>query len=269
MRDFINKLPLKKAILGSLPFLVLLLVYLFLAAERHQINPDDKLLPLPSQIYQGILWCFTPGTGDTESNLPIIIADTYASLKRLLIGLSLSSIIAVGLALLMQNFELIRLTLHPLILFFAKIPSVALLPILLLWIGINENSKISLVILGLTPYMCLHLLEDLKRNQHAFQEIVLSMNLPLWQQFLYVDLPLLRPSFVHQIQTSLGPAWLFLLIAEVIGAKHGLGYRIFVIRRFLRMDVIIIYVLWITFLSVVIYSAFNIYKRRFTWYSNE
>jgi NitT/TauT family transport system permease protein len=66
---------------------------------------------------------------------------------------------------------------------------------------------------------------------------------------------------------ALGSAWLFLIAAEAIAAESGLGYRVFLVRRYLAMDVIIPYVLWITFLGFVIdFSLRRLTAWLFPWY---
>jgi len=68
---------------------------------------------------------------------------------------------------------------------------------------------------------------------------------------LRVALPQLAPRLVQAVRLSLGPAWLFLIAAEAIAATEGLGYRIFLVRRYLAMDVILVYVVWITVLAAL------------------
>jgi len=80
-----------------------------------------------------------------------------------------------------------------------------------------------------------------------------------WQ----VALPQLVPPLVPAIRLSLGPALLFLVAAEAIASEQGLGYRIFLVRRFLAMDVILTYVIWITILAFLMDLALRWISRRF------
>ena len=70
-----------------------------------------------------------------------------------------------------------------------------------------------------------------------------------WQILLRVVLPQVTPRLLSALRLSLGPAWLFLIAAEAIASTDGLGYRIFLVRRYLSMDVILPYVVWITLLA--------------------
>jgi NitT/TauT family transport system permease protein len=70
-----------------------------------------------------------------------------------------------------------------------------------------------------------------------------------WQIIVRVLLPQIMPKLIEAVRLTLGSAWLFLIAAEAIVATEGLGYRIFLVRRYLSMDVILPYVLWITILA--------------------
>ena len=83
---------------------------------------------------------------------------------------------------------------------------------------------------------------------------------------LRVVLPQLLPRLLSGLRLSLGPAWLFLIAAEAIASTEGLGYRIFLVRRFLAMDVILPYVAWITLLAFVMDRLLDLASRRlFPW----
>ncbi len=250
------------------PFVILLVIYWLLADQRHADNPNDRLMPLPAQLYAGLKWTLTPGAAGLGNEIPIY-RDTIASFARLIAGLIISGSLAMVLALSMHVSRFCHEMWYPLVVVIAKIPPIALLPILLLWMGVTETSKIGLLVLGLSPYLCLNLKNDLQRNSIKFSEKLSTLPIPVWQQLIYIDIPTIWPSFLHNLQISLGPAWLFLLVAESIGAKHGLGYRIFVVRRYLAMDIILVYVLWITLLSVVLYTLIGLWKKKFSWYFNE
>jgi len=79
-------------------------------------------------------------------------------------------------------------------------------------------------------------------------------------------LPQVLPRLIDGVRLSLGPAWLFLIAAEAIAAQNGLGFRIFLVRRYLSMDVILPYVAWITFLAALSDYLLRLLSRRlFPW----
>jgi len=87
-----------------------------------------------------------------------------------------------------------------------------------------------------------------------------------WQIIIRVVLPLVLPRLIDALRLSLGPAWLFLISAEAIAATDGLGFRIFLMRRYLAMDVILPYVAWVTLLALVMDRLLRLLSRRcFPW----
>lgn len=253
-------------LLASVPFVVMLATYVAIAQHRHKLNPNDPLLPLPAQLWTR---CGSSLALHTADSLAPLWMDIGASLVRLIASLLCSGVIALVSAVLMHETRWLRALFSASLVTIAKIPPVAILPILLLWLGVNEKARIALIVLGLTPYLCIQLLHELEVSCRPLKEKMEGLRLPRWQRIFYVDVPLVWPTFLHQMQVLLGQAWLFLLVAETFGAAHGLGYRIFVVRRFLAMDIILVYVMWITLLSVAMYSCLGLWRRRSRWHAGE
>lgn len=251
---------------GVLSISILLFTYYFFAHERHLLNPSDKLLPLPSQLWDA--WLSVISTSEVNG-AGLIIQDTYASLSRLMYSLIICTISAFILAQLMHLSLIIRALILPLVVLIAKVPPIAILPALLLWMGLGEISKIVLVILGITPNMTILLFHQLKKDHDNMKDKLHTLNLPLFQRIFIIDLPRLWPNFLHFIRLSLAPAWLFILVAERVGTDVGLGYRIFLVKRYLAMDIILIYTLWITILSILIYISIGFVVNKIDWYNHK
>jgi NitT/TauT family transport system permease protein len=87
-----------------------------------------------------------------------------------------------------------------------------------------------------------------------------------WQVMIRVALPQAMPRLIHAMRMALGPAWVFLISAEAIASDVGLGYRIFLVRRYLAMDVILPYVAWIALLAITMDMILSFASRRlFPW----
>jgi len=81
-----------------------------------------------------------------------------------------------------------------------------------------------------------------------------------------VALPQLMPRLIEALRLSLGPAWVFLIAAEAVAADVGLGYRIFLVRRYFAMDIILPYVAWISLLAIAADALLLLLSRRaFPW----
>jgi NitT/TauT family transport system permease protein len=187
-----------------------------------------------------------PMTGE----IPLVV-DTTASLKRLGWGLAIATGAALVSGLLLGLLPYVRGTFGPVVTTIAVIPPIAVLPILFILMGLGEASKIALIAVGIAPVM----IRDLAGHVASIPEEQLvkaqSLGSSTWQVLVRVALPQAMPRLIKCVRLSLGPAWVFLISAEAIAADVGLGYRIFLVRRYLSMDVIIPYVAWITLLAVV------------------
>lgn len=252
------------ALLGALPILLLVLFYLFMAAQRHAANPVDKILPLPTGMARSMsALLFQP---DQLTGQLVFWADTLASLQRLGLGLGIATSAALVVGLVLGVLPPVRATLGPLVTGIAVIPPVALLPILFIALGLGETAKVALIVIGIAPVM----VRDIAAHVAALprEQIVKAQTLGAssWQIMIRVALPQAMPRLIHAVRLSLGPAWVFLISAEAIASDVGLGYRIFLVRRYLSMDVIIPYVAWIALLAIVMDLALTFIGRRlFPW----
>ncbi len=146
------------------------------------------------------------------------------------------------------------------------VPPLSILPILFITLGIGETSKIALIVIGITPFI----IRDLSQRVREIpsEQVVKAQTLGASSLIIAirVALPQIMPRLIQAVRLSLGPAWLFLIAAEAIAAESGLGYRIFLVRRYLAMDIILTYVLWITLLAIIIDQLLGwISRRAFPW----
>lgn len=253
-----------RILLGSLPILLLVLLYLFLAAERHAANPADKILPMPSGMAQAMAPLLFQA--DQLTGQLLFWADTAASLSRLGLGLGIATLAALLVGLVLGVLPPVRATLGPLVTGIAVIPPIALLPVLFIALGLGETAKVALIVIGIAPVM----VRDIAAHVGALpnEQLVKAQTLGAssWQIMIRVALPQAMPRLLHAMRLSLGPAWVFLISAEAIASDVGLGYRIFLVRRYLSMDIIIPYVAWIAVLAVVMDMALTVLSRRlFPW----
>jgi NitT/TauT family transport system permease protein len=250
-----------RILLGSLPILLLVLIYLVLAGQRHAINPADKILPLPDGIASAIsALLFEP---DRLTGRLLFWADT---LERLGLGLGIATLTALLVGLALGVLPPVRATFGPLVTGIAVIPPIALLPILFIALGLGETAKIALIVIGIAPVM----IRDIAAHVAALprEQIVKAQTLGAssWQIMIRVALPQAMPRLLQAMRLSLGPAWVFLISAEAIASDVGLGYRIFLVRRYLAMDVIIPYVAWIALLAILMDLALTqLSQRAFPW----
>ncbi|WP_428310238.1 ABC transporter permease [Hydrocarboniphaga sp.] len=252
-------------LLALIPFLLLMLAYGVASHQRHQDNPADKVLPSAGQMLDAAQR-MAFGV-DARSGKRLLWADTAASLRRLLIGLGLAALVGLLLGLNIGLFPGLSAAGMPFVTFLSMVPPLAVLPILFISLGVDELSKIALIFIGIVPVITRDIAAQV--SQMPREQITKALTLgatPLRLAYGIV-LPQLWPRLIASLRLSLGAAWLFLIAAEAIAADSGLGYRVFLMRRYLAMDVILPYVLWITLLGFAMDLALRgVTRWRFPWY---
>ncbi|MEE4301075.1 MAG: ABC transporter permease subunit [Pseudomonadales bacterium] len=231
----------------ALPFLLLLLAYNGASNARLAENPQDRLLPSFSAMGDAV--ARLAFEEDRRSGDYLFWADTVASLERLAAGVGTGATIGLVLGVLSGLLPIVRAPLSPLLAAVAMVPPLALLPILFISVGMEEASKIVLIAIGVGPFIARDI--EGRTREIPAEELIKAQTLGAgtWLTLWRVVLPQVLPRFLDAVRLSLGAAWLFLIAAEAIAATEGLGYRIFLVRRYLAMDVILPYVAWITLLA--------------------
>jgi NitT/TauT family transport system permease protein len=196
--------------------------------------------------------------------------DTLASLRRLAFGIGLSALAGLFFGILSGVIPYVRAGLSPFVAAMSMIPPMAVLPILFIVFGLGETSKIVLIVFGVAP--CIIRDMELRAREIPHELLIKAQTLgaSTWQYILRVALPQVMPRLLTAVRLSLGPAWLYVIAAEAIAATEGLGYRIFLVRRYLAMDVILPYVVWITVLALLMDFGLRWSQRRlYAWAESE
>ena len=254
-----------RIVLGALPFLAAVGIYAVASHIRRIDNPADKLLPsLEAMATAFGRMAFEP---DRRSGDLLLWTDTADSLWRLGAGMGLSTLIALCLGIAIGFIPHVRAALAPFVASFSLIPPITILPILFIAVGLGGASKIALIVLGTAPVMVRSVAQavmDIPRELVIKAE---TLGASVWQIATRLVLPQVLPRLVTAIRLGLVPGWIFLISAEAIASTSGLGYRIFLVRRYLAMDVILPYVVWITLLAFIIDRLLLLTSRRaFRWH---
>ena len=253
------------AIAATVPFALALLLYALASNARLAENPNDKLLPSLPAITDAVeRMAFTP---DRRSGEYLFWQDTGSSLRRLVIGVSTAAVIGLSIGVLNGLLPWFGAFGSASVRALSMIPPLAVLPILFIAFGIGEVAKVMLVVLGTAPLLTRDIeqrVRELPREQLVKAQ---TLDASSWQIATRVVLPQVLPRLVDGVRLSLGAAWLFLIAAEAIASTDGLGYRIFLVRRYMAMDVILPYVAWITLLAFLLdYGLKRANRLLFPWY---
>jgi len=249
-------------------------LYFYTAQQRHKENPDDRVVPTLGQLAAGIYQASMSPDADEEpaadaasqSTLQrfsngMLWKDTTASARRFVWGLALL-FPAVLLGLHMGIFPYFGVFFLRFILFFDKIIALSVLPILFIAFGIDELSKVMLIVIGVTPTIILDTF-NLTRSMPPEQLVKgFTLGASDFDVAYRVVLKQLWPRVLNSIRLNLKPLMLFLFAGEMIASTDGLAYRIALLRRHMGMNIIIPYVLWVALLLFLVDLSMRLLNKK-------
>jgi NitT/TauT family transport system permease protein len=249
-------------------------LYFYTTQQRHRENPDDRVTPSVSQMVQAFKDAVSKPSeevqaDDTSASQPLwerirtsmLWTDSVATGRRFLISVALL-FPAVLLGLQMAMFPYIGAFFLRFCLFFDKIVALSLLPILFIAFGIDELSKIMLIVIGVAPTIILDTY-NLSKSVPS-EQIVKGFTLGADDQAITyrIVLPQIMPRILNGIRLQLKTVMCFLFAGEMIASTDGLAYRIALLRRHMGMDTILPYVLWVALLLFLVDLGMNVLNRK-------
>ncbi|MEP0915203.1 ABC transporter permease [Leptolyngbya sp. DQ-M1] len=206
-------------------------------------NIDSKFLPSPAKVLEafGRLW-------STRE----LLKDTVASLWRVGVGFLFAALLSIPVGILMGSFPSIRALLEPLFGLVRYMPAPAFIPLLILYQGVDEEPKITLIFLGTFFFNSLMVMDTVKFVPKDLIEATYMLGGNRRAALTQVILPHVLPGILDACRINLAAAWQLVIVSELIAATEGLGRRISVAGRFLRTDeifagLIVIGVIGLTF----------------------
>jgi len=253
-------------------FVAVVASYLYVADVRHRENPEDRVTPTVTQMAAGMYKAvMQPAEEDEQAaasggwldtvSRSMLWKDTRATSRRFFYSLVLL-IPAVILGLHMGLFPYVGEFFLRFVLFFDKIVALSLLPILFIAFGIDELSKIMLIVIGVTPTIILDSF-NLTRGVPDEQVVkAFTLGAGDFDVAYRVVLKQIAPRVLNSIRLNLKAVMLFLFAGEMIASTDGLAYRIALLRRHMGMDVIIPYVLWVALLLFLVDLGMRLLNRK-------
>lgn len=218
---------------------------------------DPIFLPGPIQVLTR-LWSWA-----VEDDL---WGDTMISMYRVMAGFLLSAVFALPLGLLIGAFKPVEATLEPLTDFIRYMPAVAFIPLVMLWLGIGESAKISIIFIGTFFQMVLMVAENVRLVPKAQIEAAQTMGADRGEVIQLVLLQSAKPAILDTLRLTMGWAWTYLVVAELVAANSGLGYSILKAQRFLKTDTIFGGIILIGLIGLLMDQSFRwLHRRSFPW----
>ena len=199
------------------------------------------LLPTPSSLWDSFLEL---STGDLWLHI-------WTSTWRVFLGFFIGSSLALIFAILVGLNKQAEDFLEPSFSALKSIPSLAWIPLLLLWLGIDETSKITLIAIGAFFPTYTNTVAAIQGVDRKLIEVAQVYRLKYLQQIKEIILPAASPGILTGLRNSLSLAWMFMIAAELIAATQGIGYLLSDGRETSRPDIVIIAIILLAVLGKI------------------
>ena len=178
-------------------------------------------------------------------------ANCWASTRRVMVGWFFSAVIALPCGMLMANSKKFTAVVQPVIEFVRYLPVVALVPLTILYLGIGETQKYTVIWLGTFFQLVLMVCDTVSSVDKNQINAARTLGAGKWQVYREVIFPAALPGLLDDFRLTIGWAWTYLVVAEMVAASEGLGYIILKSQRFLATDVIFMGLIMIGLIGLV------------------
>lgn len=221
---------------------------------------SPHILPAPSKV---------AGTAAKLIRDGSLMGDLGISLARAATGFAIGGTIGFSLGTIVGFSRIAAAVMDRSIQMIRAIPFLALLPLVIVWLGVGEAEKVFLVSLGVSFPIYINTVLGIRQVDPKLVELGRVMGLPRWQLIRRIVLPGALPSVLTGVRYSLATAWLALVVAETIGADSGIGFLAMDAREFLRTDVIVLTILIYALIGVSADAVARLLERRLlAWHPN-
>jgi NitT/TauT family transport system permease protein len=218
---------------------------------------DAAFMPGPVQVLErAYTWYAQDG----------LLGDVWVSVYRVVAGFALSAVLAIPLGLMIGTYRPVQAMLEPLTDFIRYMPAVAFIPLVMLWVGVDESSKVAIIFIGTFFQMVLMVAEDVRRVPITQIEAAQTMGANRGEIVSLVIVPSAKPALLDTLRVTMGWAWTYLVVAELVAANSGLGYSILRAQRFMQTDKIFAGIILIGLIGLAIDQTFRwLHRRNFPW----
>jgi ABC-type nitrate/sulfonate/bicarbonate transport system permease component len=203
------------------------LIILLWFAVTHGASPEERLvspviLPSPVEVFRsfGTLW-----------NERDLLASIVATLKRVLIGFGVAIGIGVPIGIAAGAWRALESAAAPVALFGRNVPVAALIPLTILWFGIDETQKVMFIFIACVPFVYSDSVRAIISVPDRYVETAQTLGASAWQIVAKVLIPLALPDIYKSLRSLFGIAFGYIMLAELINAQHGLGYLLSTSQR--------------------------------------
>lgn len=192
---------------------------------------NSYLVPPPAKVFTTALYLLKKG---------ILLRHLVVSFYRVFVGFAITFLAAFLLAVIIALNTKLSAYILPLLEFIRHIPPIALIPLLILWLGIGEESKLMVIVLATFFPVFLNTLSGINNCDPKLVEVGHVFGLSRRERFFKIVLPQALPAIIVGMQIGLGYSWRSLIGAELIAASSGIGYMIIEAEQLSRPDIILV-----------------------------
>lgn len=213
----------------------------------------DMFLPSPFDVFDAGVRLINDGS---------LMGHVWASLEVVLIGFFVSSLVAVPLGLMMGSFRIVQALLDPLVNFVRYLPVTSFVPLFILWIGIGIEQRVTVIIFGVF-FQQLVMIADVSRGvSKDLMQAAYTLGSNRKDVVMHVIAPASMPGVLDALRVTIGWAWTYLVVAELVAASSGLGYISLKAMRGFQVDVIFLAIVIIGLLGLITDQAFRFLRMR-------
>lgn len=214
---------------------------------------EPLFLPAPSQIVRRAMTMSAEGT---------LLGHVIASTWRVTVGFLLASLAAIPLGIFLGFSPLARSIFDPILSFLRPLPSMSWIPLSLLWFGIGESQKYSIVFMGSFAPSLLYVMEATKGVDPLLIKAAQNLGAKSKDVMLEVILPASLPQILSGLKVMLGIAWTCVISAELVAAREGLGFMIMNGKEYFQTDTVVLGMVLISVTVMATDVVFRFVERR-------
>jgi NitT/TauT family transport system permease protein len=211
------------------------------------LGGESVFLPTPEKVVMAGIEMFS--TEEFKDNL---IVDVMTSSLRVFAGFFAAAVVGVPMGLAIGTFNSWDSLLAPIVGTVRYMPVTAFVPLIIIWLGLGEPSKILIVMLGVVLYNALMVADAVKFIPNEMINVAYTLGATRRNVLFKVIIPAVFPSVLDTLRVNVSGAWNFLVIAELVAAQSGLGYRIIQAQRNLDTDKVLVCIAIIGLIGLVI-----------------
>ncbi len=216
-------------------------------------------LPSPEKVWAAGVRMVGDGT---------LVVHTLASLQVVLIGFVVSSLVAVPVGLWMGSYRAVQAALEPLVNFVRYLPVTSFVPLLILWIGIGIQQRVTVIILGTFFQQVVMIADSARAVPRDLVNASYTLGTRRSEVVWHVIFPAALPEILDTLRVTLGWAWTYLVVAELVAASSGLGYITIKAMRGFQVDVIFLAIAAIGVLGLISDLLFRFLRGRVAPWAN-